>query len=130
MENNACEYLMDHDIYSYESEENLPFDKELFDHQLRLVADYMENNEIPYFDMRHKDFCIIGVANSLGLTYLDKVEMTRENVNIFAWLTFASWFSIDNTVQGAIKRIRYYLENGAPNNALEQVLEECPYIFA
>ena len=48
----------------------------------------------------------------------------------FLWCFEGGWYYIDNTPQGAAKRIRYMLKHGIPKDAGEQMLGEAPYLFA
>jgi len=46
------------------------------------------------------------------------------------WCFSGAWAVIDDTPQGAAKRIRYMLKYGLPEDAYEQCWGEAPYMFA
>lgn len=81
--------------------------------QLVEVADYLEANPDVPFDMEDPLLCVVGYAQRLG-----KEKLTREVMGMsmedFVFLFSSQWKFIDNSTQGAVKRIRHYIENGTP----------------
>lgn len=47
----------------------------------------------------------------------------------FNWLFSASWFKTDNSIEGAVARIDYLLENGLPDDYLEQMYGQNPLSY-
>lgn len=45
------------------------------------------------------------------------------------WLFGSAWAPIDNTPHGASARIRHYLENGVPENWMDQIYEQAPLCY-
>jgi hypothetical protein len=50
--------------------------------------------------------------------------------NAWMWCFSTYWAGIDNTPQGAARRILYVLNNGLPDDWWEQVNGDAPYMFA
>lgn len=50
--------------------------------------------------------------------------------NQWVWCFDGDWMHVDDTPQGAAKRIRHLLEYGLPADFLEQCWGEAPYLFA
>lgn len=46
------------------------------------------------------------------------------------WCFASMWVVVDNTPQGAAKRIQHLLEHGLPDDAVRQIYGEAPYLFA
>ena len=46
---------------------------------------------------------------------------------VFSWLFHAGWSERDNTLAGAIKRLRYFLNVGVPENSSDIMYGEAPY---
>lgn len=83
--------------------------------------------------------CALGTAfiNNIGDTsyrdwseYCDKNFFSYNGIE-FTWCFDAQWHYVDNTPQGAAKRIRYLIKHGkAPYNTTRQLFGRDPYIFA
>ena len=66
---------------------------------------------------------LFGIPNPLGseTTYFEK--------SLWGWLFSSSWSDVDNTALGAAKRIRYFLDNGLPNDWYDQMTGAEPIIY-
>ena len=47
----------------------------------------------------------------------------------WVWLFHEDWVRTDNTALGASKRIRHFLDNGAPNNVYAQMRGDAPLCY-
>jgi hypothetical protein len=82
--------------------------------------------------------CAIGHGPAAGIprkgdyeywsTYSHRVFDLR--INEFDWCFSSTWMVVDDTPNGAAKRIRYLLEHGLPADAGPQRVCRAPYIFA
>lgn len=60
---------------------------------------------------------------------LDIADLKARRV-ITAWLDYDEWSAIDNTIDGAVKRISYLLTHGVPDDFIESDSdEEHDYVF-
>lgn len=81
--------------------------------------------------------CAVGHGPAAGLAALPGENWEAYEQRVFGvtlaewtWCFASSWGAIDNTPQGAAKRIRYMLELGVPWDARDQLNGEAPYLFA
>jgi hypothetical protein len=62
--------------------------------------------------------------------YQYEVRVTGLALDPWLWCFDLDWSLIDNTPQGAARRILYLLDNGLPDNWRKQMRGDAPYIFA
>ena len=119
------------------------------------MADYIETIPQDRFDMRlfrtgEKEKhecgslgCVIGHCtildeNPLPLDYLGDINFyawSRKFTGLdtssseWAYLFSSDWDAADNTPKGATKRIRYFLENGLPEDWREQMEDNAPLSY-
>lgn len=81
--------------------------------------------------------CAIGHGPSAGIPPRPGEDWDDYESRVFQlknhewmWCFSSNWVSVDNTPQGAAKRIRYMLEHGVPQNSAAQEYGEAGYIFA
>lgn len=81
--------------------------------------------------------CAIGHAPAAGIPALPGEYWAPYAVRVFellhnewVWCFDGEWECIDNTPQGAAKRIRYLLAFGPPSDWKEQLDGEADYLFA
>lgn len=56
-------------------------------------------------------------------------HFTNGDAELFSWLFSGAWARVDNTPEGAAKRIFYFLEHGLPKNAKSQMNYVSKYFF-
>jgi hypothetical protein len=81
--------------------------------------------------------CAIGHGPAAGITPLPGENWDLYTDRVFeleayqwSWCFSSSWHQVDNTPQGAAKRIRYMLDHGVPENVDRQKAGRDPYLFA
>lgn len=97
--------------------------------QLAEIADFFDANPDIDFDMANTRCCILGWACRLGKDAISEFPVNDQPVNTFAWLYDARWKAVDNSIQGAVKRIRYFIEYDVPDDCVYQ-LRGIDYMFA
>lgn len=81
--------------------------------------------------------CAVGHGPAAGIASLTDENWDDYSDRVFdldlvewAWCFSSDWTRVDDTPQGAAKRIRYMLEHGVPENATSQKKGQVPYMFA
>ena len=62
------------------------------------------------------------------IEFLDRVTGIDGALDWY-WLFDGNWVRTDNTALGASKRIRYFLDNGAPSNVYAQMRGDAPLCY-
>ena len=82
--------------------------------------------------------CAIGHAINAGIKntklydnwwYYSNDYLLDTNSDEWAWCFHSSWHYVDNTPQGAGKRIKHLLDKGLPEDAYYQRHNQTPYIY-
>lgn len=94
----------------------IKYDKKLFFNQLTQVADYLEANPNLPFDMGSFHNCILGYADKLGFTQITCSEELPKNT--YEYLFSHDWKYKDNTLLGAVERIRLFVKNCSVSKSL------------
>ena len=81
--------------------------------------------------------CAVGHGPAAGIASLPYENWDCYSDRVFglshdewSWCFSSQWSGIDDTPQGAAKRIRYMLEYGVPASAFDQKRGFSPYMFA
>ena len=122
---------------------------------LKLMADYIETIPQEKFDMRlfrtgeqikhacGSVGCVIGHCTILDerplpMDYLGDIEFYAWSLEFtgvdpssseWGYLFSSDWGAADNTPTGAASRIRYFLENGLPEDWREQMEDNAPLSY-
>lgn len=121
--------------------EGLPTDYEHFDmfdfFWVKNGGGYMYPDEAPLPPECGAVACAVGHGPAAGLPALEGESWSHYSDRVFDlgetswnWCFSDRWKKVDNTPQGAAKRIRYMLEHGRPENSEAQRLGTAPYMFA
>ena len=80
--------------------------------------------EDTWYDYSYRNF---GATMTYSTTTGERVA--AESDDLWAWLFDGRWHQTDNTAKGAAARIRWYLENGTPENARDMRRGEVPLCY-
>ena len=97
------------------------------------LANILKTDADDSFDMNHPAELLVEIVKPLKSEYWDDFIHRATGIMCFVgawdWLFSEHWKLTDNTALGASKRIRHFLDKGAPDDAHAQMCGDAPLCY-